>query len=146
MNTHTWEVPKIYQIWTQNQANRNDWPEEDQKKCPKRVIQTTMRAWFCDSLFEPAHVSIHMYPFFLLIILHGNSFLQSQGARTWPLTTDLFVRIQCSHCPHLNSVSGWEPKTHLKLLQAKSTQGQYCICQFPPLIPSSFSLHVSVLC
>ena len=27
------EVTKIYQIWTQNQANRKDWPEEAQKKC-----------------------------------------------------------------------------------------------------------------
>ena len=35
---HTWEDPEIYQIWTLNQANQNDWPKETQKKCPMYVI------------------------------------------------------------------------------------------------------------
>ena len=143
------EVTKIYQIWTQNQANRKDWPEEAQKKCPKRVvqtervIQTTMRVWLRASLFEPAHVSIHVYPFFppnkyFVGILFCKA--KGPGPGRWPLIYLLGFSAFTA-----TTWIQWT-KGHLKPLQAKATQGQCCICQFPSLIPSSFSLHVSVLC
>ena len=44
MRVHKWEDPEIHQIWTVNQANQNNWPNETQKKCPIKVIQTTLRA------------------------------------------------------------------------------------------------------
>ena len=36
--SHTGEKPEIDQIWTQNQANQNNWPEKTPKKCPIEVI------------------------------------------------------------------------------------------------------------
>ena len=55
---------------------------------------------------QPMCLSTHTAFFFLLInttcfttsCLHGNSFLQSQKARTLSLTTDLVAAIQCSYC------------------------------------------------
>ena len=38
MHAHTWEDPEIYQIWTVNQANQNDWPKKTWKKYPIKVI------------------------------------------------------------------------------------------------------------
>ena len=40
--THKWENPEINQMQTQKQAKQNDWPKETWKKCPIKVIQTTM--------------------------------------------------------------------------------------------------------
>ena len=34
----------MYQIWTVNQANENDWPKETWKKCSVKAIQTTTSA------------------------------------------------------------------------------------------------------
>ena len=50
MSMHTWEVPEIYQIQTQNQAKQSDWPKEIQKKCPIKVIQTATSVWLSHSL------------------------------------------------------------------------------------------------
>ena len=36
---HMWEEPEIDQVWTENQANQNDWPKKTRKKCPVKVIQ-----------------------------------------------------------------------------------------------------------
>ena len=52
----TWEDPEMYQIWTQNQANQNDWPKETRKKCPIYVIQTSMRVRLSDCLSEAGQV------------------------------------------------------------------------------------------
>ena len=41
---HTWEDPETDQVWTVNQANQNDWPQETRKKGPVTVIQITTRA------------------------------------------------------------------------------------------------------
>ena len=60
MNVHTWEDPEIYQIWTVNQANQNDWLKETQKKHPIKVIQTASRVRLRDSPLVP-HVSIHTH-------------------------------------------------------------------------------------
>ena len=34
---HTWGDPELYQIWTLNQVNKNDWPKETWKKCPIKL-------------------------------------------------------------------------------------------------------------
>ena len=97
----------------------NDWPKETQKKCPMKVIQTTMRVRLRDSPSEPARVSIHTYcPYFFPLNkyftcfttfhLCGNYFLQSWGARVLSLRTA--------------SISGREPKPLFKLLQAEVTR------------------------
>ena len=62
---HTWEDPEIQQIWTVNQANKNDWSKETGKKCLIEVIKTATRARFSGSLSESARVPIHMYSFLL---------------------------------------------------------------------------------
>ena len=61
MCVHKWEDPEIHQIWTVNQANQHDWPNETQKKCPIKVIQTTMRAQLSDSFPEFARMFMHTY-------------------------------------------------------------------------------------
>ena len=99
--THKWQNPEINQIQTQKQAKQNDWPKETWKKCPIKVIQTTMRVWL--SLWVLQCVSTHTVPFFLLINmfhcfhLWGNYFLQSWRARALSLTTSLVTRIWHSH-------------------------------------------------
>ena len=87
MHAHTWEDPKIYQIWTVNQANQNDQPKENQKKCPVKVIQITRSVQFRDSPSDSAYVPTHIYctlfppnkylTCFTIFCLCGNSFLQS---------------------------------------------------------------------
>ena len=48
-----------------------------------------------------------------------------QGACHWPLVPGgLMARIQCSHCHGLTSVSGREPKSCFKPLQAKTSWDQ----------------------
>ena len=49
MNAHTWKVLEIYQIWTVNQENQNDWPKETRKKCSIKVTHTAMRVQLSDS-------------------------------------------------------------------------------------------------
>ena len=106
----------------------NDWPKETQKKCPMKVIQTTMRVRLRDSPSELARVFIHTYcPYFFPLNkyftcfttfhLCGNSFLQSWGARA--LVTDHWST--GSHHHNLVSISGWEWKPHFKLLQAEGS-------------------------
>ena len=58
---HTWEDPEIYQIWTVNQANQNDWSKENERNahkydsnCHKVMTQQL-------SLPESGFVSVHMY-------------------------------------------------------------------------------------
>ena len=68
MCEHTWEDPEIYQIWTVNQADLNDWLKEIQKKCLIKVIQTAKRVQLSDSASEAAYVFIHMYCTLFLLI------------------------------------------------------------------------------
>ena len=42
----------MYQIWTVNQANENDWPKETWKKCSVKAIQTTTSA--CSETVSPS--------------------------------------------------------------------------------------------
>ena len=97
MCTHTQEDSEIYQMWTQSQANQNDWPKETWKKWPIKVIQNATRVWLSNSLSEPTHVSIYTYCTcsFLLIntLFHYFHLLweffsakpKSQGLCHWPL-------------------------------------------------------------
>ena len=50
MHAHTWEDPKIYQIWTVNQANQSDWLKGTWKKYVRKVIKTATRVQLSDSL------------------------------------------------------------------------------------------------
>ena len=61
MHGQTWKHPEIYEIWTVNQANHNDWPNENQKKYPIKIIPTITRARLRDSPSESAHVYIQTH-------------------------------------------------------------------------------------
>ena len=103
MSAHTWDDPGIFQIWNLNQANQNDWPKENQKKHPIKIIQTTTRLRLRDSPSESAHVSIHTYCTLFLQIntllalllssLVGILFCKAEGPRPLSLTTGLVARI-----------------------------------------------------
>ena len=47
---HIWEDLEIYQIRTVNQASQNAWQKKTQKKCPMKVIQTSIRV-------QPSHTA-----------------------------------------------------------------------------------------
>ena len=108
MCEHMWEDPEIYQIWTVNQGNLNDWPKEIQKKCLIKEIQTAKRVQISDSPSEAAHVSTHMnYTLFLLIntslasllsVFVETFFCKTEGPGPLSLTYGLVARIWCSHC------------------------------------------------
>ena len=59
----TWADPKINEIQTQDQANRNDWPKETWKKCLHKWSKLPPGR---DSISESPCVSLHT-PLFLLI-------------------------------------------------------------------------------
>ena len=126
-----WEDPEIYQIWTLNQANQNDWPKKTRKKCPIYVIQTTMRAQLSLLVHQCVYPHV-LYSFspnkhftcFTTFHLCGNSFLQRWRARPLSLTTGLVSRFRCSHHHDLTSISGQERKPCFKPLQAKATGDQ----------------------
>ena len=129
VSMHTWEVPEIYQIQTQNQATQSDWPKEIQKKCPIKVIQTATSVWLSSSLSSLFMcLSICSVLFFLLInttcfttfCLYGDYFLQNWRARALSLTTGQMARIQWPHCLYLISISGQKLKQHIKPLQAEA--------------------------
>ena len=65
MCMYTWGDPEIYQIWTQNQTNKNAWLMETQKKCPIKLIQITREARL--SLGPPVCLSTLYRTFFFLI-------------------------------------------------------------------------------
>ena len=139
MCTHTGEDPKIYPIQTQNQAKQDDWPKETQKKCPIKVIQTTIL-----SPWAHLHVCLHV-PFFLLIntllvsllSLCANSFPHSWQARALSLATGpggLVARIQQSPCRGLTSNPGREPC--FKPLHPKPPKSRH-----RPVVPSHPSIY-----
>ena len=133
MPTHTGEDPEIYQTRTQNKAKQDDWSKETQKKRPIKVIQTTVGG---DSLSEPPHVSIHTYctlfppnghftcftTFHLYVEIHF-FIADGPGSCHWTLIPGgLVARIQRSHCHCPTLISGWEPKSCFKPLQAEATR------------------------
>ena len=81
-----------------------------------------------DSPSESAHVSIHSTVlFFLLINILLASLLsvfvdKAEGPGPLSLTTGLVPGIWCFHRRDIASLSGWEPKTCSKPLQAEATQ------------------------
>ena len=128
----TGEDPEIYQIWTLNQANQNDWPKRTWKKCPIKEIQTATRMQLslslslslsmcpvstCTVLFFPPKTLLSLY--FVGILL-----LQSQRARALSLSTGLAAGVWRSHHGDPTSISGYELKPHFKLLQAETTRDQ----------------------
>ena len=149
-----------------DEANQNDWPKETQKKCPVKVIQTSTMVQLSDSLSPWVYLCVYpriLYSFFppnknlayfTTFHLCGNSFLEKQRARALLLTAGLVARIWGSHCHHLASISGWEPKPCFKLLQAKATWdhshrlvwklmlylSEFCSHDIPFLITTSLSV------
>ena len=119
---------------TDSEPVKSKWlPKETQKKCPITMIQTATRVQLRVSLRVLPCVCPHVLYFFppnkyftgfTAFHLCGNSFLQSWRARALSLITGLMVGIQCSYHCDPTSVSGWVPKPHFKLLQAKVTQEQ----------------------
>ena len=96
MHAHTWKDPEIYQIWIVNQANQKNWPKDNQKKCPIKVIQIATRVRLRDSPSESACVSIHTYCTLFPLnkhLLHYfpslwklfSAKLKGQGPCPWPL-------------------------------------------------------------
>ena len=147
MCEQTWEKPEIYQIWTVNQANQNDWTKETRKNCSIEVIHTTTRVWLSDSgtrplslpmclstcivLFPPDKHLLHYFPslwkFFTTFHLCGNSFLQSQRPGPLSLTTGLVARTWCSCRQDPAPISGWESRPHSKPMQAEALRDHsYC--------------------
>ena len=102
MHLHTGKNLEIYQKWTLNQANQNDWTNETWKKCPMKVIQATMRVLL--SLIPPVCLSIcTLFPpnkhftCFITFCLHGNSFSAMSKATALSLTIGLVATICCFH-------------------------------------------------
>ena len=113
----TWEDPEIYQIWTVNQANQNDWLKETQKRCPIKAIQTSMRVrlshsvspWVC--LCVQPHV-LYIFPLskystcFVTFPLCEILFCKAEGPGVLSLTTGLVAGIRCFHlCDPAQSLS-----------------------------------------
>ena len=82
---------------------------------------------------ESACVSIYMYCtlFFLLIntlfvsllsVFVAVLFYKAERPRPLSLTTGPVIRMWCSDCCNLSSISNWGPKLRFKQLQAKATQ------------------------
>ena len=123
----------IYQIWTVNQRNPNDWPKETRKKCLIKVIRAATRVQLSDSLsLRPPvclstctglfFLSINTLPVSPLSIFVGILFCKAEGPGPLSLTTDLGARIWYFHRHTLVSISGWEPKPCSKPLQAEATR------------------------
>ena len=140
MHVHKWENSEIlHQIWTLNQANQNDWPKENWKNWPIKVIQI---AWGCDSVSLSLSLSLSLgaypresihslhIPFppnkyftcFTTFHLHGNFLLQSRRSRALSLTTGRVARIWCSHHQDPTSSLAGEPKPCLKLHRTKPSE------------------------
>ena len=74
-----------------------------------------------------------LYPFppnkhftcFISFHLCGNSLLQNWRVKALSLTTGLIVRIWCSHCHDLASISGQESKPLFKPLQLEATHDHF---------------------
>ena len=131
MHAHTWENSEIRQIQILNQAKQDDWPKETQKKCPIKVIQTTLRAqlslWACTCIyphvlfFLPTKHFTCFTTFCLYVQIPFCTGDRSQSCH-WPLVLGgLVARIQYFHWLH---VSGQKAKPCSKPLQAEASQDQ----------------------
>ena len=132
MRVHTWEDPEIYQIWTVNQANQNDWPKETQKKYYIKIIQTatmtrlsnTLGVYLCGcpQIFYFFSLLINTWFGSLLSIFVGILFCKAKESGPLSLTIGLVASIWCSSRWDLASISSWEPKPHSKPSQAEATR------------------------
>ena len=76
---HTWEDPELYQIWTLNQVNQNDWPKETWKKCPTKLPRGHKSVFL---LSPPMCLSTGTILSFLLMNTLLVSLLRGAGGRT----------------------------------------------------------------
>ena len=140
MHVHKWENSEIlHQIWTLNQANQNDWPKENWKNWPIKVIQI---AWGCDSvslslsLSEPTRKSLSTSSIFLFLLINtllvsllfifmGIFFCRAEGPGPcqWSLVEWLgFGALTTRTQPHLwlenrSPASSCTGRSHLRSLQ-----------------------------
>lgn len=71
MYVRTWENSEtVYQIRTLNQANQNDWPKENWKNWPIKVIQIATSVWLSLSL----SLSLRAYPCVYPLVLYSFSY------------------------------------------------------------------------
>ena len=132
MRVHTCEDPEIYQIWTVNQTNRNDWPKETQKKYHIKVIQTATRTQLSNTLgvhlcgypqvFYLFSLLINTWFGSLLSIFVGILLCKAKESGPLSLTTGLVASIWCSPRCDPASISSWEPKPRSKPPQAEATR------------------------
>ena len=111
------------------------------KQCLIKVIQTATltRISLPLSLFLSLSQSVCLPTctvlfFFLLIntlfvslrsVFVAILFCKAERPRPLSLTTGLVIRMWCSDCCNLSSISNWGPKLRFKQLQAKATQDQH---------------------
>ena len=106
MRTHggSWDLPNV-----DCEPVKSKWlAKGNPKKCPIKLIQTTLRAQYRDSPSESAHVSIQMHCTLLLLInishasllsiFVGILFCKVERPAPLSLTNDLVARIWCSYC------------------------------------------------
>ena len=139
MHVHKWENSEIlHQIWTLNQANQNDWPKENWKNWPIKVIQIAVRVWFSLSLSlsEPTRESLSTRSIFLFLLINtllvsllfifmGIFFCRAEGPGPchWPLGEWLgFGALTTRSQSHLwlgnrSPASSCTGRSHLRSLQ-----------------------------
>ena len=141
MHVHKWENSEILQqIWTLNQANQNDWPMENWKNWPIKLIQIAMRVWLSLSLSlslsEPTRKSLSTSSIFLFLLINtllvsllfifmGIFFCRAEGPGPchWPLVEWLgFGALTTRTQPHLwlgnrSPASSCTGQSHLRSLQ-----------------------------
>ena len=137
MRAYTWEEPVIYQIWTVNQRNPNDWPKETRKKCLIKVIRAATRVQLSDSLsLRPPvclstctglfFLSINTLPVSPLSIFVGILFCKAEGPGPLSLTTDLVTGIWCfTDATRPQSLAG--NPSHCRPRPPKITSHVFCI-------------------
>ena len=137
MYTHTWEDPVINQTQTQNQAKQNDWPKENQKKCPVLVIWATMRARL------PLWARLYVYPYVLFFLLRKTLLVSLLSVSLWKLifckvvwgralllTTGEVATIRYSHWHGLTSTSDQGTKILLQVTAGRDhlkSVGDSCV-------------------
>ena len=114
-----WDIPNT----GSEPGKSNDWPNEAQKKCTIKDIQTTMRVWLslcaCLCVYPriPYSFLINTLPASLLSIFMWK-FISTQLAGQGLVTDHWSLVARTSHYYSPTSISGQELKPCFKLLQA----------------------------
>ena len=152
---HAWEDPKVYQR-RDCEPDKSKWSVKGKREEIPHISDLNYHSGVTLSL---PRVSIHnvlIFPLnksfacFTTFSLCGNSFLQSQRARAWWLTTDPWLGFRA--LTDVTQPQSQEPKPCLKMMQAEAnqddelclrTRAQACLTLWDPMdcsLPGS-SLH-----